>query len=175
MMNILLLCGVTQAGKSTTIRHSVKYLNVDDAIKYKYLHPYEYRNPPKTLEVDGKTVCIYLDSPQEAKEDAKEARKYLEDKIAAALERNADLLVLAFNVSWYQDNKTDACLDWISSSVFKPSTYFVYLDSDSALDDFARQKMEQIKNDGFNVLPKINRTNPDEQGESFAKLITSLL
>ena len=175
MMNILLLCGVTQAGKSTTIRHSVKYLTADDEIKYKYLHPDEYQNPPKTLKVDGKTVCIFLDSPQEAKVDVEEARKYLEDKFAIALEKRANLLVLAFNISWYQDNKTDACLRWISSSGYKPATHFVYLDSKTELDEFAKQKMEQIKNEGYNRFPNIDRTNPDEQGEIFAKLITRLL
>jgi len=174
-MNVLLLCGVTQSGKSTTIRRSVKYLNVDNDIKYKYLHPEEYRNPPKPLEVDGKIVCIFLVSPQEANIEPEEAKKYLIDKIERARKKNADLLVLAFNISEGHDRKTEVCLDWITSSSRKSSTYFVYLDSKQDLDKFARQKMTDIENRGYNVLPKIMRTTPDEQGDKFARYIMSLL
>lgn len=174
-MNVLLLCGVTQAGKSTTIRRSVKYLNVDNVIKYKYLHPDEYRNPPKTLKVNGKIVCIFLVSPQETEIEPEDAKKYLIDKIERARKKNADLLVLAFNISQGHDRKTEECLDWITSSSRKSSTYFVYLDSNKYLDNFARQKMTQIENRGYNVLPKIMRTTPDEQGEKFARHIMSLL
>jgi GTPase Era involved in 16S rRNA processing len=174
-MDILFLCGVTQAGKSTTIRYSVKFLNVDKTTEYKFLHPREYQNPTKTIEIDGKTVCIYIDSPQEACEEPEKAVEYLKDKIESARKKNADLLVLAFNISEYQNKKTDACLNWIDSSGYKIFTYLTYLDSNTSLDAYARVKIESIKRNGFNVLHTIIRTNPDEQGKIFAGYIMSLL
>lgn len=174
-MNILFLCGVTQAGKSTTIRHSIKFLNIDKITKYKFPHPREYQNPPKTISVNGKIVCIYLDSPQEARDDPEEAVEYLKDKINRAHKKKADLLVLAFNISEFQNEKTDVCLKWIDSSGYKPMSYFTYLDSNTNLDVFARDKIKTIKRNGFSVLPKIKRTNPDEQGKKFAKYIINPL
>lgn len=162
-------------GKSTTIRHSVKFLNVDNTTKYKFLHPREYRNPPKTINVDSKVVCIYLDSPQEATDDPKEAVEYLKDKVDIAYRKKADLLVTAFNISEFQDEKTDACLKWIRTSEHKPASYFTYLDSNTTLDIFARDKIKDIKVDGFNVLPTIKRTDPDRQGKRFAGYIMYLL
>jgi len=174
-MNILFLSGVTQAGKSTTIRHSVQFLNVDETTKYKFLHPREFQNPPKILHVNGKIICVYLNSPQEARTDPDEAVEYLKDKIKRAQNKNADLLILAFNISYFQDEKTDACLNWINSQGYKQYGYFTYLDSNTALDVSARVRIESMRNDGFNILPTINRTTPDEQGKEFANYILQLL
>jgi len=171
MMNVLFLCGVSQAGKSTTLRQSIQFLNVSNSIKRKFR---ENRSTPKKVNVNGKTLCIYLDSPQESRETPDEAVEYLKEKIDWALSINADLLVMAFNISEFQDQKTEACLDWIKSSGHKPASYFVYLDSNSELDIFARLKMESIKK-RYNVLPKIEWTTKREQGQEFAQYIIRFL
>jgi hypothetical protein len=171
-MKILFICGVTNAGKSTTIRRSIQFLNVDVVIKSKFLNN---RSPPKIIEVDGKTVCVYLDSPQEATSGPDEAVEYLKDKIGIAQKYNTELLVTAFNILDIHDEKTDACLHWLKSSGHKPSTFFTYLDSNTNDDVSARIRIGNMRNNGFNILPTINRSAPDEQGEKFANYIRQLL
>jgi len=171
-MNILFICGVTDAGKSTTIRRSIQFLDVDSVTKDKFLHN---QNTPKIIYANGKTICVYLDSPQEATSEPDEAVEYLKDKIEIAQNYHSDLLVLAFNIRAYHDNKTDACLHWLDNEGPKSSTYFTYLDSNTVLDTFARVKMNSIRENEFNILPTINRTNTDEQGKIFASYITNLL
>jgi len=173
-MKILFICGVSDAGKSTTIRHSIKFLDVDASVKEKFQR-IPYRNPPKTIKVKDKTVCVYLDSPQEIASDPEEAVEYLRDKIRFAQNKNADLLVLAFNVHSVHDSKTDACLHWLDSNGPKQYSYFTYLYSGTTEDSTAQVRMQKMKNDGFNILLSIDRINADEQGKKFAQYIKDLL
>lgn len=172
-MKLLFLCGVDQAGKSTTIRHSIKFLNVDKAIIQKFLN--NRTNTPKTIKVNGKTVCIFLDSPQEATSSPQEAVQYLVEKIDFAQNKNAELLVTALNIGEDHNEKTDACLKKIDSLGFRPKSTLVYLDSYKDEDVFARSKIKAIQAMGFNVTATIRRSTPNKQGKLFANHIIKLL
>lgn len=172
-MRLLFLCGVDQAGKSTTIRRSTKFLNVDKATIQKFLN--NLHNTPKTIKINNKIVCIFLDSPQEATSSPEKAVRYLKEKIDFARRKNAELLITALNISEEHDQKTDACLNEIDSIGFKADSTFVYLDSNKQEDVFARSKMKSIQTKGFNVVGTIKRSTPDQQGKLFAKHVMNLL
>ena len=172
-MKLLFLCGVDQAGKSTTIRRSTKFLNIDKKTIQKFLN--NLHNTPKTLRIDNKVVCIFLDSPQEATSSPEEAARYLREKIDFARGKNAELLITALNIGENHNQKIDACLNEIDSMGFKVNSTFVYLDSNKQEDVFARSKMKSIQTKGFNIAGMIKRSTPDQQGVLFAKHVMNLL
>lgn len=173
IMKLLFLCGVDQAGKSTTIRHSLKFLNVNEEKKHKFLN--NPTNTPKTIMVDGKVVCVFLDSPQEATSSPEEAVEYLRKKITFAKKKEAELLVMALNIAEEHNLKVDACLDEIESLGFKPRCTFIYLDSQRVEDVFARHKLQEFQARGFIVTATVIRSSPDQQGEMFATHIMRLM
>ena len=61
-MRLLILGGVDDAGKSATIRHSTKYLGINEDIVRKFLFS---GNPPKRVVINEIPVYIYCASPQE--------------------------------------------------------------------------------------------------------------
>lgn len=176
-MNLLILCGITNAGKSQTIRFSVRHLNQTDNIVFKFEHN---QNPPKRLLVSNIPVYIYLCSPQELTycEDTEECRNLFKNRITHK-EPNA-LVVLAFNFEDVYRKNVDVCLDEIVKQKMKKSTYFVLLDApivSSTSNDQARDMFNDLKTNGYNCLGQIQKAenNRKQRGKEFSKYIKQKL
>lgn len=177
-MKALFLCGVDEAGKSMTLRYSVQHLNTNARTKSDFLNK---RNPPKVVVVNGKKVYIALCSPQELEDENRSARDILILRLYSAGRNRVDLFVLPLNIDQQYNSSVDECLDYLDSIGLKSVSNFVHLDSKTSSDIFARQKIDQIKSNGYTVLGSIIRmsgpaiTEYNRRGRLFAAYINGLL
>lgn len=171
-MKLLILGGINEAGKSQTMRFSVRHLDQSDDTVFKFEHN---RNPPKKILVKNTPVYIYICSPQElTKGDAEESRRVFKKRIENK-EPNA-LVVIAFNLEDIYHDSIEACLNEIIKQKLKKSTYFVFLDAptvSSTSNNQARDRIAQLEAREYNVLGEIRRTDNNwiQRGQEFAKYI----
>lgn len=171
-MKLLILGGINEAGKSQTMRFSVRHLGQSDDIVFKFEHN---RNPPKKIFVKNTPVYIYICSPQELKKgDADESRRVFKNRIENK-EPNA-LVVIAFNLEDIYHDSIEACLNEIIKQKLKKSTYFVFLDAStvsSTSNNQARDRIAQLEAREYNILGEIRRTDDNriQRGQEFAKYI----
>lgn len=177
-LRLLVLCGVDDAGKSATIRHSTQYLGIDPKIVQEFLNQ---RNPRKHVIIDTTPVYIFCTSPQEtAGNDASECRKVFKRRIEGK-EPDA-LIIMPFNVEHKYEQGIEACLNEIDVQNLKDSTSFVFLDADldatRTANNEARDKVQELRQRGYSVIGVIMRTRTttkDEQGQQFSIYIRQQL
>jgi len=170
-MNQLFLCGITDSGKSTTIKNAViHYLPVTQRIKNSYINN---QNPTKYFRILGKLVVVWLCSPQELENTPNEARNNLKKKIESAEKRDAKLFIISFNID--QEEKTDECLKYLSNVKKIVNSWFVYLPPHYNLSKITHRKMSDIKNKGFNLLPTINQKSIMDRARIFSSYIMDFI
>lgn len=177
-LKLLILGGVDNAGKSTTIRYSTKYLGISPSVVGKFL---TQRNPPKRISINTTPVYIYCASPQEiAGNDVLKCREVFKKRIEGR-EPNA-LVIMPFNLESKYQQGIESCLNEIDSRNLKNFTSFVFLDADLSetrdSNDEARNKVQELKKRGYLILGEITRTlstTEDEQGKNFSVYIKQQL
>jgi hypothetical protein len=175
-MKLLILGGITKAGKSNTMRFSVRYLDQSDETISKFEHN---RNPPKRILVGNIPVYIYICSPQELTQgDADESRRIFRKRIE---NKEPDALVVtAFNLEDAYLDSLEACLNEIVAQSLKRSTHFIFLDAPTVslmANSQARDRIAQLERRGFNILGEIRRrdNNRIQRGEEFSKYIRHMI
>jgi len=169
-LKLLVLGGVDDAGKSTTIRYSTKYLGISANLVRKFL---TQRNPPKRVLINTTPVYIYCTSPQEiAGNDAQKCREVFKKRIEGR-ESNA-LIIIPFNLEGKYRQGIESCLNEIDERDLKNSTSFVFLDADMdetrTANNEARNKVQDLRQRGYLIIGEIKRTintTKDEQGKNF--------
>ena len=122
-MKLLILGGVDDAGKSTTIRYSTKYLGIEPDIVQKFL---TQRNPPKRILINSTPMYIYCTSPQEiAGNDPVECRKVFKRRIERR-EQNA-LIIIPFNLESKYQQAIESCLNEIDTRNLRDSNFLRFL------------------------------------------------
>jgi hypothetical protein len=175
-MKILILGGINEAGKSQTLRFSVRYLDQSNATLFKFEHS---RNPPKKIIVGNVPVYIYICSPQELTEgNAEESRRIFKKRIDNK-EPNA-IVITTFNLEDIYNASVEACLDEVVEQRLKKSTYFVFLDARNVslmANNQARARIAQLERRGFNILGEITRIgdNRIQRGKEFAEYIKRII
>jgi len=177
-LKLLVLGGVDDAGKSTTIRFSTKYLGISPNLVAKFL---TQGNPPKRLLVNTTPVYIYCSSPQEiAGNDAVKCREVFRKRIQGK-EPNS-LIIMPFNLESKYQQGIELCLSEINERDLKNSTFSVFLDADlnktRSANNEARAKVQELRKRNYLIVGKITRTietTKDKQGKSFSLYINHQL
>lgn len=177
-LKLLILGGVDNAGKSTTVRYSTKYLGISGNLVNKFLKP---SIPPRPITIDSTPVYIYCTSPQEVGgNDPQKCREVFKKRIEGK-EHNA-LIVIPFNLESKYEQGTEACLSELDIKNLKKTTSFVFLNADltgfTNENSQARSKIEELKKRGYLVVGEITRTaktTMDEQGKKFSVYIKDQL
>ncbi|RJS91364.1 hypothetical protein CW705_04020 [Candidatus Bathyarchaeota archaeon] len=180
-MKLLILGGVDNAGKSTTIRYSTKFLGLDHDTVEKFLRQ---RNPPKRIlmgSARGTTpVYIYCASPQELANNAVECREKFKKRIDGR-ELSA-LVIMPFNLESKYQQGIEFCLNEIENRNLKNSTSFVFLNTDLSntnnANNEARSKIQELRQRGYLIIGEITRninTTKDEQGRNFSVFVNQQL
>jgi len=177
-LKLLVLGGVDNAGKSTTVRYSTKYLGLTDDLVNKFL---KQRNPPRPVMIDSRPVYIYCTSPQEVEgNNAQKCRQVFKKRIEGK-EQNA-LIVIPFNLESKYEQGTEACLDELDGKGLKKAASFVFLNADFggfiSENDQARAKIDELKRRGYLIVGEIARTvntAKDEQGKNFSVFVKDQL
>ena len=177
-LKLLVLGGVDNAGKSTTIRYSTKYLGISPNLVGKFL---TQGNPPKRVSINTTPVYIYCASPQElARNDAPKCREVFKKRIEGR-EPNA-LIIMPFNLESKYQQGIEFCLNEIDERNLKNSTSFVFLDADlnetRGTNNEARNKVQELRKRGYLIVGEITRTintTKDEQGKNFSVYINQQL
>ncbi len=175
-MKILILGGINEAGKSQTLRFSVRHLDQSNETVFKFEHS---GNPPKKIIVRNVPVYIYICSPQELTgRNAEDSRKIFKKRIENK-EPNA-IVVIAFNLEDIYNDSVEACLDEIVGQGLKKSTFFVFLDAPTVslmANNQARNRVAQLKRRDFNILGEIRRIgdNRIQRGKEFAEYIRRVI
>jgi hypothetical protein len=177
-LKLLILGGVDNAGKSTTIRYSTKYLGISLGFVEKFL---SQRNPSKRILINSTPVYVYCASPQEiAGKDAAKCRKIFRKRIEGR-EPNA-LIIMPFNLESKYQQGIEFCLNQIDNQNLKNFTSFVFLDADlnetRGANNEARNKIQELSQRSYLVVGEIKRTisaSKDEQGKNFSVYINKQL
>ena len=174
-MKLLVLGGIDDAGKSQTMRFSIRHLGQSKQIIYKFENN---RNPPKKIFIKKTPVYIYLCSPQELTSRIKQSLKVFKKRIDNK-EPNA-LVIIAFNLENVYKDSIEACLKEIVKRKLKKSTYFVFLDAHTVSpksNSQARDRIVKLETRGFNILGEIRRKDDNriQRGRQFAKYIKHVL
>jgi len=178
-LNLLFLCGVTDAGKSSTLRYSVKQLDIPQDVKDRF--ELSNHNPPKTIVVNRKKIRIFLCSPQELENEKRSSIEIFTYRIKKARDSAIDLLVMPLNIDAGYSNSIDRCLQKIDELNLRDASYFVYLDSNNPEDSYAESTMSQVQSSGFHTLHQINRQDGNKEvefnrrGRIFASHVKQLL
>ena len=177
-MKLLVLGGVDNAGKSTTIRYSTKYLGISPNLAEKFL---TQRNPPKRISINTTPVYIYCASPQEiAGNNALKCREVFKKRIEGR--EPTALIIMPFNLESKYQQGIESCLNEIDGRNLKNSTSFVFLDADlnetRGANNEARSKVQELRQRAYLIIGEITRiinTTKDEQGKNLGVYINQQL
>ena len=109
-MDVLVLAGIDNAGKSTTIRESIGYLGVKESIVRKFNATVQY-NPPKKILINETPIYIYITSPQEiSKGDDKKSVKILSKRLK---KEYGSKIIITLNIDIKYEKSIIRCLDFL--------------------------------------------------------------
>lgn len=167
-MKLLILSGVNDAGKSTTIRHATKYLAIKPDLSKEFVKE-PYKNMRKRFMVGKTPVYIYCSSPQEVAKNKDDCRGKFKRRIQG---REQDsVVIMPFNLESKYEERIEACLQELDRKGSKIAASFVFLNAEGKRNnDQAKIKIAELKHRGYLIVSQINRLDghKDEQGKNFA-------
>ena len=174
LVKLVILGGVSNAGKSITIRYATKYLGIKPDISIKFIKK-PFKNMRKDFTINNIPVYIFCSSPQEMSQGkVQKCRTIFKNRLKG--KKTNSLVIMPFNLESKYEKATEACLKEIDNDL-KENSYLIFLNAGVTNNGQAKSKFVELKKRGYLIIGEIQRIEhgEDEQGKMFADYVKEQL